>query len=196
MTDDEKRRAERRRRMDELLSQAEADVTRTRAAPDRPVVEQRRGTTWGSVLGVVILLVSAVVFFLGARTVNRFTGADFDDADRRGTATVESCERHGPITLKGFGYVDECTVDIVWSDGEGPTVLIDKPGFMKGEKPGETFEIGQNSGSRGSIAYSRPEVSPHGWATALTIVLAAIAFLFVAGVYLFLRQTIKDMRRR
>ncbi|WP_250035640.1 DUF6346 domain-containing protein [Paractinoplanes maris] len=196
MTDDDNRRAERRRRMDELLGEAEENVARSRAARERPVVEERRGTVWGSALGVVILLALATVFYLGSRTVGRFSGPDFADASRQGTATVESCERQGPITTKGFGYFDACTVSITWNDGAGPRILIDEPGFMKGEKPGDTFEIGQNSGTRGSVGYSRPEVPDRGWVTAVQVVLAVIAFLFAAGIFVFFRETIKDMRRR
>ena len=199
MTDD-KRRDERRRRMDELLAQAEADVARTRAEKDKaadvPVVDQRRGTVWGSALGVLVLLLLAVIFGLTAATIGRFTGADFNDADRRGTATVEQCQRRGPITWKGFGYFQQCTVDIEWTDGAGPRVLIDEPGFIKGEQPGDTFQIGQNSGSRGSIGYSRPELPARGWVTAAAILAGILAFLCAAAVYLYIRQTIKDMRRR
>lgn len=200
MTNDDRRRAERRRRMDELLAQAEADVARTRAERNNPVaspiVDERRGTFWGSVLGVLILLLLAVVFGLTAATVGRFTGADFGEADRRGTATVQRCERRGPVTWSGFGYFDQCTVDVDWSDGAGPRVLLDEPGFMQGEKPGETFQIGQNSGSRGAISYSRPELPYRGWVTWAAVLFGALAFLCATGVYLFLRETIKDLRRR
>ena len=199
MTDDDQRRAERRRRMDELLAQAEADVNRTRAEKNKPVespvIDQRRRTTLGSTIGVLVLLLLAAVFGLLAATVGRFTGADFDEASRRGTATVEQCERRGPITWQGFGYFDACTLRITWTDGAGPRVLIDDPGFMKGERPGDKFEIGQNQGARGAIAYSRPEVPPRGWVTAVTVLLAIMAFLCVGAVYLFVRQTISDMRR-
>ncbi|MCU7725294.1 DUF6346 domain-containing protein [Actinoplanes sp. KI2] len=198
MTDDD-RRAARRRRMDELLAEAEADVTRTRAArnspAEAPVVDQRRGTALGSVAGVLVLLLLAAVFMLVSATVGRFTGPDYHDAARHGTATVEQCQRHGPITWHGFGYFDACTVSITWSDGAGPRVLIDKPGFMKGEKPGDTFEIGQNQGTRGAISYSRPEQPARGWVTAITILFGLLAFLCVGAVYLFIRQTIKDIRR-
>lgn len=200
MTDDDQRRDERRRRMDELLAQAEADVARTRAAKrtpaDAPVVDNRRGTALGSTVGVLVLLVLAVVLGLTAATIGRFTGADFDDADRHGTATVERCERRGPITWKGFGYFDQCTVGIEWSDGAGPRVLIDEPGFMKGEKAGDTFEIGQNSGSRGGVSYSRPELPDRDWVTWIAVLVGVLAFLCAAGVYVFIRQTLKELRPR
>jgi uncharacterized protein DUF6346 len=197
MRDDDQRKAERRRRMDELLAEAEANVTRTRAEKNQPApaIAERRGTAWGSALGVLILLVLAAVFTLLALTVGRFTGADYDDASRQGTATVEQCDRHGPVTLKGIGFYDACTVDITWNDGAGPRVLINDPGFFKGEKPGDTIDIGQNQGTRGAVSYSRPEVPSRGWITAVTVLFGILAFLCVGAVYLFVRQTVRDVRR-
>ena len=37
-----------------------------------------------------------------AMTIGRFTGHDFADARRTGTATVERCERRGPVGFNGF----------------------------------------------------------------------------------------------
>jgi uncharacterized protein DUF6346 len=186
--------------MDELLAEAEHDVARTRTAKtqpaDAPVVDQRRNTFWGSTLAVVVLLVAAVGLALTAATMSRFTGADYNKANRRGTATVKQCERHGPITRHGFGYINECTVDITWTDGAGPRVLLDKPGFMKSEKPGDTFRIGQNQGSRGRVSYSRPEVPDRGWVTWAAVFVGFLAFLCASTVYLFVRQTLKDRRHR
>ncbi|MFI5492511.1 DUF6346 domain-containing protein [Actinoplanes sp. NPDC051859] len=197
MRDDDQRRAERRRRMDELLAEAEANVARTGAAKSQPApaVDERRGTAWGSALGVLILLVLAAVFGMLAMTAGRFTGPDYGDASRRGTAIVEQCERRGPITWEGFGYYHACTVDITWNDAAGPRVVIDDPGYFKGEKPGDKIEVGQNQGTRGAVSYSRPEVPSRGWVTAVTVLFAVVAFVCIGAVYLFLRQTIRDLRR-
>ncbi|MEV4343490.1 DUF6346 domain-containing protein [Actinoplanes sp. NPDC049596] len=91
-------------------------------------------------------------------TIGRFTGHDFADARRTGTATVQQCERRGPITLDSFGNYGQCTVTIAWTSGPSSRVLIDKPGFFTGENPGDTFEIGEHTGRRGCIGYSRPEL--------------------------------------
>src|ERR1700754_3409351 len=104
MTPDDGRAAERRRRMDELLAQAGADVDRTRAARTGPAEEKAGGTWWGSALGVLILLVLAALLGGAAVTISRFTGPDYNAADRQGTATVQQCQRFGPITWQGFGF--------------------------------------------------------------------------------------------
>jgi hypothetical protein len=203
MPQDKHRAAERRRLMEELLAQADADVARTRAANSTsepghtgPVDEKRTGTFLGSVLGVVILLALSFVLLATAMTIGRFTGADYDDATLRGTATVEACRRRGPVSLNGFGFYDRCTVRIVWNDGLSFRVVIDDPGFIKGEKPGETFQIGQNSGSRGSTSYSRPEVPDRDWVAWIGAFFGFLAVLPLLAVLGYLRETIKDAFRR
>jgi hypothetical protein len=198
----EDRAAYRKRRMAELLAEAEADVTRTRAAKQEPaaeagpVVEAKRGKWLTNLFGIVILLAVSFVLIATAMTIGRFTGHDFADARRTGTATVERCERRGPIRLDSFGYYDECTITIAWNGGPSSRVLIDKPGFFKGEKPGDTFQIGEHTGSRGSIGYSRPELPERGWVTAIGIALWIVGALPLLMVFYYLRGLLKDLIRR
>jgi hypothetical protein len=200
MTDDKQRAAERRRRMNELLAEAETNVARTRAAKsepdDSPVVDQRSSTWWGTLLTVVVLLTLAALFGLTAMTVGRFSGADFKEANRTGTATVEQCERHGPITLKGFGYYDRCTVKIAWGGGLTGRYEISEPGFIQGEKPGDFFEIGENSGTRGSTSFSRPEYPNRGWVGWLAVILGVLALIPGAtGLYITAYSIRSPIRR-
>ncbi|MDT4991870.1 MAG: hypothetical protein QOH97_1762 [Actinoplanes sp.] len=198
----EDRPAYRKRRMAELLAETEENVNRTRTAKARPaaaadpVVEVKRGGWWNDVLGVVILLALSFLLTGAAMTIGRFTGHDFADARRTGTATVEQCERRGPVSLKGFGYWKQCTVTIEWNGGPSSRVLIGKPGFFKGDKQGDIFQIGEHTGSRGSIGYSRPELPERGWVTAIGLGLGLIGVLpAIAGFYA-LRESIKDLFRR
>jgi hypothetical protein len=199
---DEDRAAYRKRRMAELLAEAEQNVARTRAAKEQPatdagpVVEVKRGRWWNNTLGVIVLLALSFVLTATAMTIGRFTGHDFADARRTGTATVEQCERRGPVSLKGFGYWQQCTVSVAWNGGPSSFVLINEPGFIKGEKPGDTFKIGEHRGSRGSVGYSRPELPARGWVTAVGIILWIIGFLPALAVFFYLRESIKDVFRR
>ena len=193
---DEDRAAYRKRRMAELLAEAEQNVTRTRAAKDQPVAEPERRRWWTNVLGVAMLLALSFVLTATAMTIARFTGHDFADAGRTGTATVQTCDRRGPISLKGFGYWQRCTVSVAWNGGPSTLVLIDEPGFIKGEKPGDTFQIGEHRGSRGSVGYSRPELPDRGWVTAIGIALWIVGFLPALAVFFYLRESIKDLFRR
>ncbi|MEV4343535.1 DUF6346 domain-containing protein [Actinoplanes sp. NPDC049596] len=198
----EDRAAYRKRRMAELLAEAEADVTRTRADKQQPadekgpIVEVRRSKWLTNLIGIVILLAVSFGLIGTALTISRFTGHDFADARRTGTATVQECERRGPITLDGFGYYNQCTVTIAWTSGPSSRVLIDKPGFFKGEKPGDTFQVGEHPGSRGSIGYSRPELPDRGWVTAIGIALWIIGVLPLLAVLVYVRETVKELVRR
>ncbi|MET0425547.1 MAG: DUF6346 domain-containing protein [Actinoplanes sp.] len=202
MTDDrEQRGAERRRRMDELLAQAETDVARTRAAknePPEPAGEtvSRSRSAAGSALVVVVLLLAGLLLVGVALTLGRFTGADYAEARRQGVATVQECERRGPVTLNGFGYFDQCTVEIAWATGPSSRVLLDEPGFIRGEKPGDTFEIGENSGSRGSLAYSRPELPDRSWLGWLAAFVGFLGAVPVLLVLFLIKGMITDALRR
>ncbi|WP_436524279.1 DUF6346 domain-containing protein [Actinoplanes sp. HUAS TT8] len=181
-----------------MLAEAEAGVARSRAAKKRaaetgPAVETKRGGWFRDVLGVLIILAVSFVLLATSMTVARFTGADFADAGRTGEATVVSCERRGPISLKGFGYYKACVVSVAWG---GYRVRIDKPGFFTDEKPGDTFTIGENRGSRGSVGYSRAELPSRGW---VTFIAAVIGFFGVVPILLLLgmvRDWFKGLFRR
>jgi hypothetical protein len=198
VTDDDQRAAERRRRMADLLAQSEADVARTRAAAAAPppVVDTRRRRPMMNALGVLILLAVAFLLVGTALTIGRFTGNNLDDARRRGTATVESCSKQGPISLKGFGFYDSCTVTIQWNTGPTSRVRIAKPGFFQGEKPGDSFEIGENTGSRGRIGYSRAALPDRGYVTVLAAIIGILGVLPLLAVAFYLREIIKDAFRR
>jgi uncharacterized protein involved in exopolysaccharide biosynthesis len=48
----------------------------------------------------------------------------------------------------------------------------------------------------GSVAYSRPEVPERGRVTGAALVLGVLALLCAGAVFLFLRETLRDRRRR
>jgi hypothetical protein len=198
---DEEWIAERKRRINEILAELEADNARYRDDPDSTsdpgVVRPRRGRWYDSVLAVLILLAVWWLLTSLAITLARFGGNNLDDARRRGTATVETCERHGPITLThGFGFYDTCTVKIVWDSGYPSRVVIDKPGFFNGEQAGDTFEIGENTGSRGSIGYSRAELPDRLWLAAITVVIGIIGAIPLLVVAAYLWRSFKGLFRR
>jgi hypothetical protein len=146
-----------------------------------PEAEVRRRAWWNEVFGTVVLLGVSFLLVGTALTIGRFSGPDYGDAKRFATATIESCELRGPLTLKGFGYYDRCTVSIGWQSGPAG-VTIDRPGFIVGDRVGDTFEIGDN----GHGNYSRAEVPHRAWVTwiAWTIALLGAIPLLVAAVYL------------
>jgi hypothetical protein len=195
--------AERKRRMAELTTQAEADLAGSRRHREPPadagpvVVRSRRGHWYTNVLAVAILLLVSWLLISSALTLARFTGNSLDDARRRGTATVEQCRRRGPITLlHGFGFYNECTVSIAWNSGYPSRVVISKPGFFAGAKPGDTFEIGENTGSRGRVGYSRAALPERTWITVVAGVIDVVGALLLLTVFFYVWRSARDLLRR
>lgn len=199
MTDNEWM-AERRRRMDELL--AASGTGRERAddePPDAatPAARARRGKWYTDLLALALMLTASWLLISTALTIARFTGNDLGAADRRGVATVERCTRQGPVTLfHGFGWYDRCTVSIRWNAGGSSRLTMSTPGFFHGERVGDTFEIGENTGTRGRVGYSRAAVPDRSWVTVIAVVVAIIGALPLLGVVAFLRQSLKRLFRR
>ena len=194
MTDDEWI-AERKRRMADLTAASEAEAGRVR----------RRGQTFGrgrghwytDLLGLAILLIVAWLLISSALTLARFTGNSLADADRRGTARVEECDQNGPIALfHGFGFSRACTVSIAWNTGSRSRVLIDKPGFFSDEKAGDTFEIGENTGSRGRIGYSRASLPDRTWIVVIAGIIDVVGALVLIAVVFYLWRSLKGVFRR
>jgi len=195
--------AERKRRMAELTTQAEENLAESRRPHEPPgdtgpvVARRRRGHWYTDVLAVAVLLFVSWLLISSALTLARFTGNSLDDARRRGTATVEECHRRGPVTLlHGFGFYRECTVSIAWTSGYPSRVVISKPGFFTDEKPGDTFEIGENTGSRGRIGYSRADLPQRTWITVIAGIIDVIGALLLLTVLFYLWRSLRDLFRR
>jgi hypothetical protein len=147
-----------------------------------PEVDVRRRAWWNEVFGAVVLLGVSFLLVGTALTIGRFSGPDFGDAKQQATATIESCQLRGPLTGKGFGYYDRCTLSIVWRPGPADRVVIDKPGFIVDDRVGDTFVIGDN----GHGHYSRVELPHRAWVSwvAWAIALLGAVPLLVAAIYL------------
>jgi hypothetical protein len=183
--------AERKRRMAEVTAGLEAE-----AEPPRQRGKRVGGHWYTDLLALAILLAVSWLLISSALTLARFTGNSLDDAGRRGTATVEQCDRRGPITvLHGFGFYRECTVSIAWNTGSHSRVAIDKPGFFRDDKAGGTVEIGQNTGSRGRLGYSRAALPDRPWITVVAGVLDVVGALVLLAVVFYLWRSVQGVLR-
>ena len=125
-------------------------------------------------LNLVGLVLAVVVVFQLAFTCTALNGHDFDDARRVGQATVESCDRRGPIGLR-LGYWDDCVVTVKWNDGVSQHGKLGKPHLFHAGEVGRTVEIGDNGTGRNGRTYSRPTFEPQPVLAAIGIVLFVIA---------------------
>ncbi|WP_430787808.1 DUF6346 domain-containing protein [Actinoplanes sp. G11-F43] len=102
---------------------------------------------------LVLTLVGWLLFNAGA-TIGRYSGPDYAGSPVKGVGTVEKCERRGPFTiLDGVGFYDACYLWVEWDRNGSERVLVDDPGFFRGEKPGDTIRIGYGV-SRPEVGYS------------------------------------------
>lgn len=164
---------------------AEADRwKKERWTSPRPAPGGRRMPAWG----LLLVTVAGWLVFNAGTTIGRHTGDDFTVEPLKGTATVERCERRGPVTLfEGFGFYQACYLWVEW-DRKGireryasERVLVDEAGFFQGEKPGDRFRIGYGI-SRAEL----PESTPH--VLAMIALCAAGGLTFLVGGLLLLKR--------
>jgi hypothetical protein len=153
----------------------------------------RAGRAW-KVTGLLVVL--SPLSWLAGMTADRYTGHDFAGARARFPAVVESCRRHGPVTLRGgFGTWYSCRLTI----GARTTRTVDDPGFFPDDQTGRTITVGETRVKRGKhtrTEWSRPELPQRTLldiaVVALWLPAAAIAVvvLFVLGVLLRRRRPV------
>ena len=143
----------------------------------------------------VVLVTAAVAWLLGA-TLHRYDGEDFADARHAYEAEVVSCDRHGPVSLRGgFGFWYECAVR---TERYG-TDTVKQPGFFTSDETGERIVIGENGFHRGRYEWSRRELPDRPLLSGLGYLLAFVPVL-IAGLVavlllLVLRAAITELPR-
>lgn len=177
MTDEPDRMRELRKRMEQLKQETTPSPEPTVA--QAPPVQSGSSGRLHATLKLSGLVLSLVMTFQLAFTLMSFNGKDFDDARRVGRATVETCQRRGPIGII-YGYWDECLVSITWNDGVPARAYLDKPHLFRADEVGTTVEIGDNGYGRSGSTYSRPHFKPQPVLATLGIVLFIIAAISAA----------------
>lgn len=91
---------------------------------------------------LVALIVPLLGYLLGATIFNHFRNqvepGDLAKADL--VATAKSCERRGPVALRGFGFYYECRAEIrVRSSGETYTSTV--TGWLTPEDIGKQYAV-------------------------------------------------------
>lgn len=177
---------------DEVLPYTVEVLPQRAPGPDvDPEVEVRRRAWWNEVFGAVMLIGVSFLLVGTALTISRFSGPDYGEARRTGTAAIERCTVRGPISLKGFGYHDRCTVAVTWNVGSPSRVTIDKPGFFSSdERVGDIIQIGENQGG-----YSRPSLPERTWVYLLSWFIALLGLLPLVAAAVYLRQSFRTAIR-
>jgi hypothetical protein len=153
---------------------------RRRQNRDRVIEDDR-----SSVRQLLLLALLGLALFNAGTTIGRFTGPDFGQASPKGTATVEQCQRRGPLTLvDGVGFYDSCLVWTEWDNGRSERLRIDDPGFFRGERPGDTVRIG--------YGIARPEVGHWSALELVMYILGGLGGLLFVAMALLLAGRFKQ----
>ncbi len=182
-----KRLAELREQLEELDREDErrASEIAERKARDReePILRRARRPLTSFLFLVGVLVVVAILAGV-AVTLNRLAGDGMGDAPRLGQAMVNSCDRHGPITTRGFGYWDSCQVTITWADGEVERSTVDE--VFKSADIGTTIRVGDpdDTNRHNRETLSRADMDPRPWLrwTSYGVGVLAVLPLFVLGL--------------
>lgn len=174
----DKERIERRlAEIDEQLEQVDAE--KSKPAPLRTAIT------------AIALLLLAFGLSGAAVSLGRFSGKDIADAKRTGAATVLSCQRRGPISAQGFGYVDTCQTEIKWEDGTLSRITVGND-FFDAEEVDKTITVGDLGTQRNRAVLARADLPPRVMlqvASYALIVLAVIAGLLgAAGLWGMIRR--------
>ncbi|MEV0898270.1 DUF6346 domain-containing protein [Actinoplanes sp. NPDC049802] len=157
--------------------------------PPHPAVIEKRRDGRVPVRTLLLLAVAGLLLFYAGSTIGRHTGPDYQTSRMKGIATVEKCERRGPLTLLGgFGHYDACYVWVQWDRGEAERVLIEDPGFFRGERPGDTIRIG--------YGIARPEIGYQPVLEVLRYVLGGIGGAMVLLAVLGTASRVMESRKR
>lgn len=70
------------------------------------------------VLFGAVLVLYLAAGWLGLVTLSHQLSGSGPAVDEVGTAAVTSCREHGPVSVRGFGYVYECAAEVRWADGK------------------------------------------------------------------------------
>ena len=120
------------------------------------------------------LLVPFLGYLLGATVFNFFwdKAAPGDLANADTTVVAQSCERKGPVALRGFGYHYDCEVQRRFPDGHTNTTTV--TGWLDPSDIGK--EYAANTPRRSQPA---PEERPYDWAAGLCTFVFGIFYLYV-----------------
>ncbi|HIW61237.1 MAG TPA: hypothetical protein H9881_02160 [Candidatus Stackebrandtia excrementipullorum] len=119
---------------------------------------------------VLLPIFIGVVLLLAGWTAMNFRGgvAPDDIADRdEATATVNTCEEVGPLSLSGVGYWWSCRATVTTQDGDSYDQVFNGSQFDPDDR-GEQFRV-VNAGQY-SNSWTRADIPARNWATVATAI--------------------------
>jgi hypothetical protein len=138
------------------------------------------------------LVIPVLGYLLGATIFNYFSDKveteDLSDASHIIVAT--SCDRHGPVTLRGFGWVYECQATVT-NKVNGNVVTTTARGFLRPELIGK--QVAGEGFNRGDLYPVRPYA---GWGMVLLLPFGVLWFyVYIAVAWPLLPERRKSRRK-
>lgn len=138
------------------------------------------------------LVIPVLGYLLGATIFNYFSDKveteDLSEASHIIVAT--SCDRHGPVTLRGFGYVYECRATVK-NKVNGNVVTTTARGFLRPELIGK--QVAGEGFNRGDLYPERPYA---GWGVVLLLPFGVLWFyVYIAVAWRLLPERRKSRRK-
>ncbi|WP_394616525.1 DUF6346 domain-containing protein [Lentzea sp. JNUCC 0626] len=138
------------------------------------------------------LVIPVLGYLLGATIFNYFSDKveteDLSDASHIIVAT--SCDRHGPVTLRGFGYVYECRATVT-NKVNGNVVTTTARGFLRPDLIGK--QVAGEGFNRGDLYPVRPYA---GWGMVLLLPFGILWFyVYIAVAWRLLPERRKSRRK-
>lgn len=157
------------RRLGEIKEQLEQlDAEKSKSGPPPGPLQ--------TAITAVVLLLLAFGLSGSALSLGRLSGKDIADARRTGAATVLSCERQGPLSSKGFGYVDTCQTEIKWEDGTLSRIVVGND-FFEADEVGQTITVGDLGTRQNRAVLARADLPPRVALQITSYVLIALAVI-------------------
>lgn len=189
-------------RMARYRAKFEEDEARLQRALAEPGATSSKKSTFTGHLREIALIVAALAVSLvlvgGSMSIIGLGGRDFGDAQRIGLASVGYCGEHGPVTNRGFGYWERCTVTIRWDDGT-TTRAVDDGTFTSADIDQEVT-VGYLGTRRHSLQLARADTAYRPWFTWIGVgigLIAAVPGIFaVMALQAYVGGIFRDRKRR
>jgi hypothetical protein len=179
------------------LEREEADHGAT-ASGNEPAGDGRpRGNPLRDVAFLTGIIVLSLLLIGVSTTLTGMAGRDFGDAERTGSAAVGSCDRRGPVTSRGFGYRDRCTVTVRWDDGT--TTRLTDDGTFTSADIGRQVRVGYLGTRKYALELAREDTPYRPWFTWIGVLIGLTAavpgILAIMILHAWARHALRIRRR-
>ncbi|BFU47662.1 DUF6346 domain-containing protein [Krasilnikovia sp. MM14-A1004] len=156
-------------------------------------MDRRKGGALRFAVFLIVVLGLATGLLGVAVTLSRLAGDDIADARRLGSATVKFCERSGPVTNKGFGYWDSCTVTVSWEGGDVERLTVGAVFTL--DDVGRQVRVGDLGNHRTSRQLVRADAPYRPWLRWIGYAVGIVAFVPTLVGTLIVQELLRFRRR-